>query len=279
MVRTLVPVFLILIIGCSGKEGRSFIPHIPGYDESKMEQMVMPKKLKEISGMFFMADGRIAANNDEKGILFFLKFENRTDVNPADIESFEFGGKADYEDIVQVDTVYYLMESNGNIHEVFGPGISKEYKFEKIKKTEFESMYFDKAANKLILVTKDHKLADHFIFAYSFDLATKTFSEEPYYKISMREVHFRVKNSSIQCKPSAAAIHPILHKLFIVASIGKVILECTLDGKVEKAYQINPVQFPQPEGITFAPNGDMYISNEGGNGKGTILKFPYAGQQ
>ena len=31
----------------------------------------------------------------------------------------------------------------------------------------------------------------------------------------------------------------------------------------------------QAEGISFEEDGDMYISNEGGDGKGNILKFKH----
>jgi uncharacterized protein YjiK len=31
--------------------------------------------------------------------------------------------------------------------------------------------------------------------------------------------------------------------------------------------------FPQPEGITFSPNGDLFIANEGDGDGGTILRF------
>jgi hypothetical protein len=46
-------------------------------------------------------------------------------------------------------------------------------------------------------------------------------------------------------------------------------------GKVLNAFKLNPDTFQQAEGIAFAPDGDMYISNEGKLGKPTLLYFPY----
>jgi hypothetical protein len=261
---------IMLFADCTPKPRRSFLPNIPGYDETQKEVVVLNKLLLEISGVFFMKDGRIAANNDEHGRIYFLNLPDGA------IDIFKFSGKGDYEDIVLVDTVFYLIESKGNIHRIENLDVTthKEFKFPK-KKIEFESLYHDKKANKLVLVSKDHSEDVQGIIAYSFDLATHTFSQQPYYFIPMKQIFFALKNNIAECKPSAAAIHPVTGKLYMVASIGKVILECTSTGKVERAYKINPAQFPQPEGITFAPNGDMYISNEGLNGKATILKFPY----
>ena len=113
------------------------------------------------------------------------------------------------------------------------------------------------------------------IFGFSFDLASKTFQDTPYFKIHQRDILLHLKDFSAECKPSGAAIHPQLNKLFIIASIGKVLVICSLDGKVESAHQLNPSQFQQPEGISFASNGDMYISNEGLQGKATLIMFPF----
>ena len=262
--------FTMVLTDCTPRPRRSFLPNLPGYDETKKELIILDKQLLEISGIFYLKDGVIAANNDEHGRIYFYHLNNRA------VDIFKFAGKGDYEDIAVIDTTYYLIESNGNIHMIHNLDVTThhEFRFPK-KKIEFESLYHDKKANKLVLVSKDHSEDTQGIIAYSFDLATHTYSDKPYYFIPMKPIFFALKNNIAECKPSAASVHPITGKLFMIASIGKLILECSLDGKVQKAYKINPAQFPQPEGITFAPNGDMYISNEGLNGKATILKFPY----
>lgn len=258
--------------GCSQK-GKSFVPAIPGY-VTPHKTIVLDKELLEISGMFYLADSRIAAINDEDGKIFLIN--NVT----GDFTVSKFGRKRDYEDVVLVDSFFYVLESNGNIHRVpvGATGSEEEIEFPRDKKIEFESLYFDPHIHKLVLVSKEQRETKKGILAYSFAMDSLQFGSTPYYEIRRKEIYAHLKDNNAQFKPSAAAIHPILNKLFILASVGKAMLQCSLDGKVERAWQLNPDQFPQPEGITFAPNGDMYISNEGVDGKATILMFPFTGK-
>ena len=45
--------------------------------------------------------------------------------------------------------------------------------------------------------------------------------------------------------------------------------------KIKNVYTLDPAVFRQPEGMTFSNNGDLYISNEGGERSAAILKFTY----
>jgi uncharacterized protein YjiK len=232
--------------------------------------LILDKKLLEISGIFYEQEGKIAAVNDEDGKIFFINEKDGA------FTSIKFGGKADYEDITKVGKFYYVLESKGNLHRVYEEDANDYAKFEfPLKKIEFESLYYDKQVNQLILVSKDHGRDKQGILAYSFDLRTQSFPDTPFFFISMKQINMAVKNNTAECKPSAASIQPQTNKLYIIASVGKLLLECDGNGKLLKAYKINPSQFPQPEGITFAPNGDMFISNEGLDGKATIFKFPF----
>lgn len=277
MNRTIASILILWLFagysGCTG-QGKSFVPSIPGYDATKKTTIVLDKDLLEISGMFWLPNNTIAAINDEEGKVFLV------DPEDGDIQARKFGKKRDYEDVVLLDTFYFVLESNGNIHRVpvNVKHVEDEFEFHRKKKIEFESLYLD-PSNKLILLSKEQRESKKGVLAYSFDPVTLTFSDTPVYAIKWKDIRNILKNNNADFKPSAAAIHPVKRTLFIVASVGKAMLETSMNGEVMAAYQLNPDQFPQPEGITFAPNGDMYISNEGVDGKGTILKFPYSGNK
>ncbi len=260
-----------IINGCNATSGRSFLPALPGYPEKNKELIVLDDYLLEISGIFYLPDGRMAGHNDEKGILFIFNLEK------GEHETIQFSGKGDYEDVVQYGDYYYILESDGDLHKVAvaPPYTSVKIKFLDLKKTELESLYIDSAAGRLVLLTKDHRTAFRGILAYGFDLNSQQFIPEPVFRIPMMDIISKMQDNTAECKPSAAAVHPVEKKVYVIASVGKAMLICSLEGKVEQVYKLNPTQFPQPEGITFAPNGDMYISNEGLQGKATILKFPY----
>lgn len=266
------PVYISLFVlcaACGAGLGKSFVPRINGYQEKSKEIFVLKKKLLEISGIAFMGNNKLAAINDEKGELFFL------DLKTDSSTSYKFRDKGDYEEVVKTDTAYYVLNSNGDLYELRLPDFKPmTYKFH-TKKIEFESMVWYKKLNKLIIISKEQRDKKAGITAFSFDLKKKEFDQDPFFHISYKEIFIKLENYNAECKPSGAALNPVNNKLYIIASVGKLLMECTPEGQLQKVYKLNPAHFPQPEGITFAANGDMYISNEGLEGKSTILKFPY----
>lgn len=258
---------------CTSRSGKSFVPAMQGYNDKLHEVHILNKDLLEVSGIVHLGGLRFAAINDEDGELFFTNLENDSTVK------YRFKGKGDYEDLAKAGDTYYILESSGDIIELDQSFTGHEtYKFNK-KNTEFESLVYYADKKKLVMIVKDQKKRADGIAAFSFDLTRKEFDPEPFFSISFKQVFTVLTNYDTECKPSAAAINPVNKKLYILASVGKVILQCSSEGKLEEIYKINPAHFPQPEGISFATNGDMFISNEGAEGKATILKFPYDGSK
>ena len=247
-----------------------------GYDFSKPDdKMELGKHLHEISGMAYIpGKNLILGENDEKGQIFTLDFTNKKD----EIGKVKFGGKGDYEDIVYTDTAIYMLIATGGIVQVDTRDSSfttKEFTLNE-EKNEFETMYLDAASHSLILLCKqcNHE-KDEIRNAYRFDLSTNTFDPEPLYIINIGDIRNKLKDEKAEFKPSAAGINPVNGKLYIVASVGKLLVIADKKGKIEQVYRLDPQMYNQPEGMTFAPNGDLYISNEGGEGIATVLKFKY----
>jgi uncharacterized protein YjiK len=263
--------FVFDTVGTRGKGGAT------SYDLTLFSQkMELDDKLHEISGMAYLPGTEtMLAENDEKGTIYTVDFKNKT-IEP---NKMKFGGKGDYEDIVHTDSIEYLLVSTGSVVEVkMGKDSvdTQEFNLGIPGTNEFEAMYLDSAKKGLILLCKqcDHE-KDKIRAAYRYDLKTKTFSDSVVYEIDIAAIQTLLNDDKAEFKPSAAAINPMTHKLFIVASVGKVLVIASLDGKVEQVFKLDPQLFNQPEGLTFAPNGDLYISNEGGTGIATILKFDY----
>jgi len=115
--------------------------------------------------------------------------------------------------------------------------------------------------------------------AYRFDLNKKQFDPSPFYTFSTAEVKNILKDDNAKFDPSAADIHPINKRLYILSSAGNLLVIADTRGKIIEAYNLNPDQFPQAEGIAFAPNGDMFIVNEGKFGAPTLQQFKFHNQK
>jgi uncharacterized protein YjiK len=241
------------------------------------EKMEMGEHLHEISGMAYIpGKDLILGENDEKGEIFTFDFKNRNDK----IGKVKFGGKGDYEDIVYTDSAVYMLLSSGTIVQVKTKDSNvstKEFTLNE-GKNEFETLYLDADKKSLIMLCKEcsHEKKNEIREAYRFDLTTNTFDPTPAYSIDIEDIKKMLGDEEALFKPSAAGISPVNGKLYIVASVGKLLVIADKNtGKPEQVFRLPPAIYNQPEGLTFAPNGDLYISNEGGEGIATVLKFVY----
>ena len=154
------------------------------------------------------------------------------------------------------------------------------YPFISSGKNDFETLYYDPEAKGLIILCKscEDDKGKKIRSAYRFDLATKTFDIASYFSISTANVKEIMKDDDADFSPSAAAIHPVDKRLYILSSAGNLLVITDTKGRVLEGYRLNPDQYPQAEGIAFSPAGTLYISNEGKYGRPTLLMFPYNGK-
>lgn len=250
-----------------------------GYDLKKPQVQQLGKVMNEISGLAYDSVGpSLIAISDSKDKIIQIGLKTK---KLKDLKEHIVGPDSDVEDIVVSDTAYYLLSSWGEIVEVPLKGTdstsNRTFDLNLSGQNDFETLYFDPTANGLILVCKTcaHEKGKNIRTAFRFDLNKKTFDSLAFFTFSKDEVQRILKDDDVQFDPSAAAIHPINKRLYILSAASHLLVIADTRGKIMEAYKLNPDLFPQAEGIAFAPNGDMYISNEGKFGSPTLLYFRY----
>ncbi len=246
-----------------------------GYDLNKPVKVYLEAQLSEISGIvYYPKDTGVFAISDATGSLYKI-FPDKN----AMVQKWKFGKNQDYEDLQLHDSIFYILSSSGNIVSIkFVTADSlqtSEYQFPQ-NKVEFETLYFDSTLNKLILICKDCKEdKKKEVSTFAFDILNHTYSDGPY-KIDADKIAAMLHEDKIKFKPSAAAINPLTHELFILSSVNKAIVIADKNGNVKEVDQLDPALYKQPEGIAFTPKGDLLISNESskeGSADILVIKF------
>lgn len=259
-----------LLLNCSMR-GKSFYPDLRAYQQQPARTLVLKRPLREISGIDYFDEGQLLAINDEEGKLYFVQSQTGKQ------RATHFGHKADYEDVVLAGNDIFILRSDGWLTRLSKDNFQEKETIERNfgKWHEFEALYFDSLLHSLMVICKHCGKDQDRIDAFRYDLDAHSWKEQPAFSIAWSDIRRMARDGVVECRPSAAALHPVTHQLFIVCSIGKVLLVCDRQGRLQEVHKLNPDEFQQPEGICFTPRGDMYISNEGKEGKGTILYFPY----
>ncbi|MEO8862591.1 MAG: SdiA-regulated domain-containing protein [Ginsengibacter sp.] len=263
--------------GCASNKNKINLP-CKEYDLNQPTVMKLGDNLTQISGIsFYPKDSSVFAISDGSGSLFKIHNDN------ADMTvQWKFDDANDFEDIYVRDSSFYILASNGNIESLkFSPKGDTIYRTKSSfpgadkKKNEFESIYFDEAGRKLIMVCKscegDKKSA---VSAWSFDPVSGAYSPAKF-SLDVKSIAKRVEEDKLKLKPSAVAVNPSTKDLWILASENQLLVVTDTKGATKEVYTLDPRLFPQPEGIAFTPWGNLIISNEAGDkyGTATLLIF------
>ncbi len=239
------------------------------YDIDKPNnKMEMPQNLKEISGLSFYKENQLACVNDEKGTVFIYDLALQ-----KVIETIDIGKNGDYEGIEVVDDEIFIMKSNGKI-KGFKISDGSERKIDCSDKDvkEYEGLSYHPQTRSLLLVTKEKdKDKNDKKTIYTYSLSTEKFDKY----LTINEDMIKGSDGKKAFAPSGIAVHPVTGEIFVISSQGKKLLILSPEGEKNTLIELNPETFVQPEGICFTPNGDLYISSEGTDENGYILKFDY----
>jgi hypothetical protein len=265
------------------------------YNLKKIDiKLVLPAILHEISGITILDSTTVGCIQDENGILFLY------DINRSRIrKQIPFGLNGDYEGICRVNNTLYILRSDGVIFEI------ENYTSEKLHVKEYktgipainnEGLCYDLENNRLLIgskgkINRDPLNKDKRLI-YEFNLKTKLLNQMPVLNININDINLSAKLKGIaflkkknkngdlievgfKLNTSEIAIHPITKQLYVLSSTDHCLFIFNLNGNLEVIEPLNPNLFNKAEGLSFFPNGDMLISNEGQAHQPTMLKFKY----
>jgi len=267
------------------------------YDlENPIDEITLPNKLKEISGLGIDSTGQyLYAVQDEEGDLFII---NRK-TGEVD-EQIKFHKEGDYEGIEFIEDRAYIVKSTGTIYEVHDIGKPTQkrtkHKLKFTKSSDVEGLGYDPITNTLLVSCKGKALRGEEAKLkkgiYAIDLATMEMDTLPRYTISLESVkHFLDNHQYLEYfdkliklfkpeeefifGPSGIAVHPITGDIYITSAVGNVLIVIDRNNHIKHLQKLRKKIHEQPEGIVFDAKGNMYISNEGKAGKGKIFLFAY----
>ena len=232
------------------------------YDLDNFQKILLEDDLEEVSGLERVGENQSWAIEEKQ------KFAKNNDI----------------EDIAWVKDVAWVLQSDGTLYEVSSPltknAKTTKYDFPIEKKRDLEAMVVSENGDYLYVFCKSCKWdkGTEEASVFRFDLTSKQYESASFITLERGEIQKHLANKDkapLEIKPAAVALHPIEKQFYVLSSTDKWLLITDLDFNPIIVYRLNPELFKQPEGMTFDPEGNMYISNEARGGEPNILVFPY----
>ncbi len=244
----------------------------------------LPYVLSEVSGLTVLDNDRLLCVEDETGRVYEYDLKKRKIVN-----AITFDRPGDYEGIELIDSTIYVLRSDGDLF-VFNYTTENATQAKKIEnklsaKNDTEGLGFNPLSGRLLIACKEDEDIEGVKAkgkaVYEYDIKKETLIETPFFEIEKDDLvtffetyrNFEYEKERIKFEPSGIAYNPVDKYYYVIASVGKLMVVLDNKGSIMATYPIAPRILHQPEGISFASNGDLYLSSEGEGDKGYILKF------
>lgn len=241
----------------------------------------LPNILQEISGLTgWKENNQVLAVQDEDGIVFLL------DAVTGRIErSFRFGKDRDYEGITSHHDTIYVLERDGDLHRFTYVAAQQAFDAEKLEtafsyRNDTEGLAYEPATNSLLIAPKARDLSaslgKYQRGIYRYHLEDGRTDPEPAYVLDLQAIGEVVygKRQPYPLKPSGLAVDPLTGDIYVLASVGKILVVLSAAGDLQHIEILREKVFRQPEGICFDPAGNLYLSSEGRGGKGVVARLP-----
>jgi hypothetical protein len=256
------------------------------YDLNNPEWKIdLPPELREISGIAAQPNEEVLAIQDEAGILF------KIDLRQGNVhEEHLFGKNRDYEDLCLVADTVFILERDGDLYRLppgeFPADSVRKYETAFSYRNDTESLCYDPASGYLLIAPKEDapegsERVENVRGIYAFDLDSARVLPQAQFTIAEMEVGqiIRGDGKPHTFKPSAIGVHPQTGHLYVLASVGKLLLVLDRNNRLLYLEQMDEQAFPQAEGLSFDEEGRLLIASEGIDRPAFVARFSASGNK
>ncbi|MDE2743066.1 MAG: hypothetical protein OXI58_15845 [Gemmatimonadota bacterium] len=253
---------------------------LASYDlEKPARRFKLPKQWREISGLAMLGENRLLAHDDERGVVFEIDYRDGSIVKSFAISDQRDPVADDFEGIAAAEGRVYLVSSSGRLYE-FVEGTDGETVLYNLYTTgigrdhEIEGLAYDPDQRVLLLISKNPKNPRQtgLVAICRWSLDTKQLVEDGHILIPAIALSSRTDSKRFQ--PSGIERHPVSGNYFVVAARQRAIAEITPQGQVLAVADLAVDRHPQTEGIAFASDNTLIVSDEGVSKRATLTFYP-----
>ena len=267
----------LLMAAASGRE-----PALPHYDLAgkPTSEVHLDKKLREISGIAFTADGRLLGHGDEHALVWELDPRSGKVVKRFGLGRAGHVLKGDFEDIQVVNGRVFLVTSSGEIvagsEGADGAVVSSADVAEELQGAcEVEGLAWDEATRAFLLLCKNvvSRRWHDAVIVLGVDSETWQLEPEPRMVISQHDLERATGTKGFH--GSALVRHPRTGTYLLLAGPEQAYAEVDAAGRVLGGGKLDPKRHRQPEGIAIAPDLSLLISDEGAGKDATLTTYAW----
>jgi hypothetical protein len=240
------------------------------------ERWELPSSLREISGLAVDSAGRVFAHDDERAIIYQLDPAARRIV-----KRFSFGrpaARGDFEAIAVAGEQLILTTSDGVLYagREGEDGAAVPFTVQATgagRLCEIEGMVYPPGERALLFACKEPRtraLRGHFA-VLRWSLERKALDPRPCIFFPLADLTRDLEVSEFH--PSEMVRLAGSGRYLVLASREHAIAEVDEQGKVVAVARLRHRDHPQAEGLAVAKDGSLLVSDEGGNGRGTVSVY------
>ena len=243
--------------------------------DTPLARWVLPRALREISGLALTRDGRLLVHGDENGQVWEVDYRRG-----VLLKRFSIGTEvvtADFEGITTAHDLIWLLASNGTLYEFREGANDARVEYRKhdtgLKKMcEFEGVAFDSTLNALLLACKNiHEKRDrNAIVIYRWSL--KGDGADRLSRLMVPVINIRGENPWTSLQISDITVDPSTGNYVLLASKERALIAITPTGEAVFARAL-PEHHEQPEGIAVTKDHVLIVSDEAAKASAIVTLY------